>query len=67
MDTKQHGMKRETIVVSFVLAMLEAVGIFFVVLLFLGLAPRECDFGWSVSAFSVLFAGIWGWLLCRNC
>lgn len=62
-----RGLTHEKILLSGIIALFEAIGIFSFGLMLLGMVPTQCDATVSVSVISILSAGIWGYLLCRNC
>ena len=67
MEMKQRKLDPEMIVGCAVVAVLVAVSIIFLYVLYFDLDLRQCDSTKLVSAFSVLSGGIWGILLIRNC
>lgn len=67
MDTKRKGMDREKVIVSGILAIIESLGVLFLGMFVIGMVPSQCDGTTLISIESILFAAIWGILLCRNC
>lgn len=64
---KKNGLDKEMIIGYAVFAMLTALSIIFIVLIYFSIDLKECSGGVLVSAFSVLTGFIWGILLIRNC
>ncbi|MCR5669156.1 MAG: hypothetical protein K6G05_08915 [Lachnospiraceae bacterium] len=61
------GLTKEKIIISGMVALFEAIGLYGVLLMLCGMVPAQCDPTVSISVISILSAFIWGYLLCRNC